>query len=403
MMMMIMLTELTKFSGKLRENGIPISIRSTQNACKVIPLIKDRNKCLKEALACVYIKDQNQREKFDELYTSFFEGKKEKKDQTNKDKTKKSKNQVKNRSNQRTEFSSKFKTYPNVKTTDSNDYRMDMISDQISNEIKQEYIDTMMEGSGKNTNNEESNLLQNNLMTLNTPNPQLIELCRQLGRKIANKRVNRYKQSKKFKPDIRRTIRKNLIHGGTLLEIVKSKPKIKKQDYYFLSDVSVSCDWISIWFFCMVYVAQNTFSKTNVFEFDNKTTNITQSLNEQSLIEAFTKVLNIRYENQMINGKSNMNTAFDSFIYQTNLNNKSYVLILSDCRDWAGPKYKDKPLSADKVKIISERTKRVLILNPEPKNKWNVGDSCVSDYENAGAEIFEVSNLNQLADVISEI
>jgi len=50
-----------------------------------------------------------------------------------------------------------------------------------------------------------------------------------------------------------------------------------------------------------------------------------------------------------------------------------------------------------------KKSKRVLILNPEEKKKWNVADSCVSYYEDVGAELFEVSNLEQLADLIIEI
>lgn len=105
----------------------------------------------------------------------------------------------------------------------------------------------------------------------------------------------------------------------------------------------------------------------------------------------------------LIQGKSNMHTAFQSFLNQANINHKSYVLILSDCRDWAGPKYEREPLSADFIGNMSRKAKRVLILNPEPKIKWNAADSCVSYYEDAGAEAFEVSNLEQLADLISEI
>ena len=65
-----MLKEMAKFSGKLRENGIPASIRSTKMACQAIPLIEDNNGDIKEALACIYLKDQRQRKKFDEIYGS---------------------------------------------------------------------------------------------------------------------------------------------------------------------------------------------------------------------------------------------------------------------------------------------------------------------------------------------
>jgi len=50
-----------------------------------------------------------------------------------------------------------------------------------------------------------------------------------------------------------------------------------------------------------------------------------------------------------------------------------------------------------------KKSKRVLILNPEPEIKWNAADSCVSYYEDVGAEVFEVSDLEQLANLISEI
>jgi uncharacterized protein with von Willebrand factor type A (vWA) domain len=165
----------------------------------------------------------------------------------------------------------------------------------------------------------------------------------------------------------------------------------------------VSCDWISIWFFCMIYAAQNSFNRARAFEFDNKTAEISTALQELNIVDAFIKVLNIRRMNSMIQGKSNMYTAFQSFLNQANINHKSYVLILSDCRDWAGPKYEREPLSADFIGNMSRKAKRVLILNPEPKIKWNAADSCVSYYEDAGAEAFEVSNLEQLADLISEI
>ena len=192
-------------------------------------------------------------------------------------------------------------------------------------------------------------------------------------------------------------------HGGTLLELLKSKPKIKKHNHYFLSDVSVSCDWISIWFFCMVYTAQNSFNRTRVFEFDNKSVEITPALFERELTDAFIKVLKIRHKNSMIHGKSNMFTAFTDFEKYANINSKSYVLILSDCRDWAGPKEEGIRKSAELIENIAKKSKRLLILNPEEKKKWNVADSCVKDYENAGAELFEVRNLEQLADLIIEI
>lgn len=382
-----MINEIVKFSGMLRENGIPASIRSTKIACKAAPLIENNGGNLQEALACIYLKDQRQRKKFNELYKLFFEEKGKNEEQ----KLPKG-------------FIDKSKFIKKYNVSISTRRVSDFDSGDKAQQYKIDYIKNTLNDINDNANMEgNSELLKSNIRTLNTLQPELIDLCQKLGRKIATKRVRRYKMAKKQKPDIRRSIRKNMKHGGTLLELVKSKPKIKKQNHYFLSDVSVSCDWISIWFFCMVYAAQNSFNRARAFEFDNKTAEISSALEEINVIDAFIKVLEIRQNNSMIRGKSNMFTAFEGFLKQANLNSKSYVLILSDCRDWAGPKEEGIPKSAELIENMVKKSKRVLILNPEPKNKWNVADSRVSYYEKVGAEVFEVGDLKQLADLISEI
>ncbi len=377
--------EIVRFSGVLRENGIPASIRSTQTACDAASLVKGQGVDLRETLACIYLKDQRQRKKFNECYDVFFENKGKKA----------------NLPSSKQEERDKFIRKLNISVTKQNKASFNY-NDNF--QYKLDYIKNTLNDANDDADHEgNAELITSNIHTLNTLQPELIDLCQKLGRKIATRRARRYKQSKKQKPDIRRTIRKNMKHGGSLLELVKSKPKIKKQNHFFLSDVSVSCDWISIWFFCMIYAAQNSFNRARAFEFDNKTAEISTALQELNIVDAFIKVLDIRKKNSMIQGKSNMYTAFQSFLNQANINHKSYVLILSDCRDWAGPKYEREPLSADFISSMSRKAKRVLILNPEPKIKWNAADSCISYYEDAGAEAFEVSNLEQLADLISEI
>lgn len=377
--------DIVKFSGILRENGIPASIRSTQTAYQAVKLVKDYGLDLRETLASIYLKDQRQRKKFNECYDLLFENKGKKADLPSSER----------------EDRAKFISKLNISVTKKNKADFNYNSNI---QYKMDYIQNTLNDWNDNADHEgNSKLIKSNIHTLNTLQPELIDLCQKLGRKIATKRVRRYKQAKKQKPDIRRTIRKNLKHGGSLLELVKSKPKIKKQNHYFLSDVSISCDWISIWFFCMIYAAQNSFNRARVFEFDNKTVEISSALQELNIVDAFIKVLDIRRTNSMIQGKSNMYTAFDGFLNQANLNHRSYVMIMSDCRDWAGPKYEREPLSADLISKMKRKAKRVLVLNPESKIKWNAADSCVSYYEDAGAESFEVSNLEQLADLISEI
>ena len=68
-----------------------------------------------------------------------------------------------------------------------------------------------------------------------------------------------------------------------------------------------------------------------------------------------------------------------------------------------GPKISEKPRSAELIHEMVDKSKRVLILNPESKIQWNKFGSCVSYYEDEGAEVFSVQNLERLANLISEI
>jgi uncharacterized protein with von Willebrand factor type A (vWA) domain len=52
---------------------------------------------------------------------------------------------------------------------------------------------------------------------------------------------------------------------------------------------------------------------------------------------------------------------------------------------------------------MSSMAKKVVILNPEDKKKWDVVDSCVSLYRGAGAQVYEVSTLNQLAEFVADM
>ncbi len=134
-----------------------------------------------------------------------------------------------------------------------------------------------------------------------------------MGKKIAMVRSRRQRQARIMRPDIRRTIRKNLQYGGALIDLLQSKPKIKKNHHFFLNDVSGSCDWISNWFFCLVYAAQNSFRRVRVFDYDNKSVETTVAMDEPNMMDAFIKVRDIRQKNLMIHGTSNMYQAFESF------------------------------------------------------------------------------------------
>lgn len=380
--------KIVTFSGLLREKGIPVSIRSTHTGTRVSNLISEEDPLFKEALAAVYVKEQKQRESFNQLFDEFFGGFTADADDEGED-------GISSSQNKNVWSKSKQKWTISHQEDDSADTKAPEIS---SNEFN---YHPPLENNQKTP--DESELLSRDINTLNSFEPELFLLCQKMGKKIAMVRSRRQRQAKIMRPDVRRTIRKNLQNGGALIDLVKSKPRIKKNHHFFLNDVSGSCDWISNWFFCLIYAAQNSFRRVRVFDFDHRTKETTIAMTEPSMMDAFIKVRDIRHKNLMIHGTSNMYQAFESFLDSVQLNRRSTLMILTDCRDWAGPKVDGIPESAHLVEKMNRKCHKVMIFNPEDKKKWDVVDSCVSHYRDAGAEIHEVRNLNQLAQLVRDI
>jgi len=382
--------KIVAFSGTLREKGIPVSIRSTHAGKEVSKLIDEEDPLFKSALAAVYVKEQRQRESFNQVFDEFFEG------------------VVADGEEEGDEGTSSKASNKNVWSKSSQKWVITNQEDDNS-EVKAPEIHSSefnyhppLEDYKEETPSD-SELLRRDINTLNSFEPELFLLCQKMGKKIALVRSRRQRQAKIMRPDVRRTIRKNLQNGGALIDLVKSKPRIKKNQHFFLNDVSGSCDWISNWFFCLLYAAQNSFRRVRVFDFDNRCVETTSAMAEPDMMEAFIKVRDILHKNLMVHGTSNMYQAFESFLGKAQLNHRSTLMILTDCRDWAGPKAEGIPQSADLVEKMSRKCRKVMILNPEERKKWDVVDSCVSHYRDAGAEIHEVRNLNQLALLVRDL
>ena len=384
-----MIKKIAELSADLREQGLPVSIRSTQSAVQIYKTLGETDRqLLKTALMAVYVKDKYDIPKFNKVFEKIFktEFEKEVDKQLERSKSyrgrgpKSNKYIIKKQNN----------TYQKINKQKMKNEQLKMLSGQpLLDEVKQ------LERDGE--------LLNKDLTKLNRFDPRMLEICQRLGKRIANKRSRRKIRSSSHKIDMRRTMRANLKYGGVPMELVKAKPRPHKNEHLFLNDISGSCEWISSWFFMLMFSAQTAFKRSRTFEFDNKVIETTKALKEEYLIDSFVKVRDLRVKNMMVHGTSDMYSAFKQFQEKANISNKSYIIILSDCRDWAGPKVHGKPASVELIEEMARDAKKLIILNPEERKKWDIVDSCVSLYEEAGAQVFEVNTLNQLAHFVEQM
>lgn len=370
--------EIITLSNFLRNEGMIISIRSTITASWIWENYNEHTSSseMKEALKCIYVKNKEDIPKFNQIYNQLFEKTGKKKKNNSKQQTRKDKN--------KNEISEVQSSNTNSTQQQKNNENRELIEKRKSKKIIND------------------KLSQNSILTLDESDRRIFDICQRLSRKIANQRSKRKKRYNSHNINMTHTIRQNLKNGGHLIKLIHQKPPLRKTKQIFLCDISGSCQWVSAWFFAIIYGCYKTFDKIKVYDFDNKTIDVTNTLTQDF---SSTHQINISHQSLGIRayGQSDMTASFKEFLNKAELNNHTDVIILTDCRDWNG-KYEDGVLESAKIlHQIVVKSRKVLILNPEKKIRWNNPTSYVSEYEHAGAKIYETCTLNQFANVISKL
>jgi uncharacterized protein with von Willebrand factor type A (vWA) domain len=240
-------------------------------------------------------------------------------------------------------------------------------------------------------------------LTIANVKEQLIEI----GRILASRERRRRERAKKGRLDFRRTFRKNLTNNGIPIELVQKQKRIHDPEIVILNDVSGSTRWVADWFFVITYAARDVFRKVRIFEFDNTMVEVTEALERKTIDRALderSKCWGKTLRKRRIH--SDYQTSLEDFFHLTKyrpINRRTTVLILGDCRDNEGMWTTNNPISANLIRKISILGKRVLILNPENENQWNTGDSVVTHYQRAGADVYHVATLKDLIDFVFAI
>ncbi len=358
---------------------MPISIRSTIIADVVLKNLSN-NMTYDEfylSLKAIYVKDNDDNDKFDRAFNKVF-----KKIETKKEQTEEEDNQ-------------------NSHEESSYNPMNEVIPEQNLEQLQQLY-DLMMK-DGLKQNSDYKKMLDGSLILLDSWDPRVFELCRRLSKKIANQRSKRRKKYNSHHINMSKTIRSNLKNGGHFIKICYDKPPKKKSKHVFLCDVSGSCEWITSWFFLLLYGCKRTFNKVKIYDFDNEVTDVTEVLE----VESYKSVgeINVAQRAKGIRcyGQSDMAKAFKEFLDMAEINSRTDIIILTDCRDWKGKYINGILESASLIKTMLSKANRVIILNPEKKIRWNNTTSYVKEYEKAGAEVFEVSSLHKFEEVITQL
>jgi hypothetical protein len=225
-----------------------------------------------------------------------------------------------------------------------------------------------------------------------------IERTRALVRTIARRLRERYSKPRKRKNrgrlDTRKTIRRNAGWGGIPFITVWKQKKIDKPRIVALCDVSGSVARVVEFLLLFLYSLNEAVQDIRTFAFAGRLIEVSDMLNENRIEPAMQEVLKtIGF------GSSDYGTSLVDFEenFIDSITNRTTVIILGDGRT------NNLDPRTDILRRISERSKRVIWLNPEQRFSWGIGDSEMPRYEPYCTLARPCATVQQLERVVTDI
>lgn len=197
--------------------------------------------------------------------------------------------------------------------------------------------------------------------------------------------------------DSRRTIRKSLQYGGVPMEVVLRHRRPVKPKLVTICDVSDSVGYASRFMLQLVWSLQECFSRVRSYVFVADLAEVTQAFKRYPLERAIEWAL--REAPVDYHGQSDFGCAFSRFAGAEleGVDSKTTVLVLGDARN----NYNDPQECA--LRLIRERAKGVIWLNPQSQREWGLADSVMPLYARSCDLVRECRTVRQLAEAIESL
>ena len=218
---------------------------------------------------------------------------------------------------------------------------------------------------------------------------------RRLAATLRTRVALRMKRARNGFLDVKSTLRANLKNGSVPFDI-RHRDHALKPRIVLLCDISTSMRYCSELMLSLLGEVQDQISKTHAFAFIDHLEYITPLYVDYRPGEAIGKILR-----KMPSGHYNTDLGyslknFTEAFFDT-IDSRTTFLIVGDGRN----NFNDPRL--DLFRNITRRSRYTLWFNPEPLALWGSGDSDILKYQPHCNQIFQVSNLSQLAAAIDRM
>jgi uncharacterized protein with von Willebrand factor type A (vWA) domain len=226
---------------------------------------------------------------------------------------------------------------------------------------------------------------------------QMKAVVARLARKIKDALALRQRQEQRGRLDTRRTIRKSLQYGGVPMEVFLKRRHRERPKLITVCDVSDSVRNASRFMLQLVWSLQECFSRVRSFVFVSEIAEVTQAFNAypvERAIEWALKGAPVDYH-----CRSDFGYAFSRFANTEldTLDRRTTIIVLGDARN----NYNDPQAWA--LRLIRERVKGIIWLNPEGQWGWGIGDSVMPMYAPACDMVRECRTIAQIGEVVDNL
>jgi uncharacterized protein len=190
--------------------------------------------------------------------------------------------------------------------------------------------------------------------------PELERLSIRLLKRMSLRLSRRLKNMKqRGRLDLRRTIRRNISHGGDLIDLSYRARKIQPNRLVVLLDISGSMNAYSLFFLHFAYALQRHFARMNTFLFSTQLTEITPSLRSRRLEPA---MQSLAQQAAGWSGGTKIGESLREFVLHHSrrmLARDTVVVVLSDGWDTGPPE-----VLAEQLQAVRRRARTIIWLNP---------------------------------------
>jgi hypothetical protein len=219
-------------------------------------------------------------------------------------------------------------------------------------------------------------------------------LVRQMAKKLAARYAKTRRRRLRGQLDTRRTLRRNMGWGGIPFITVWKQKRIEKPRVMVLCDVSGSVAAMAQFLLMFMYAINEALSDIRSFAFAGSLIEVSDILEKEPVEQAITRIMSL-----IGFGSSNYGNSFADFEdgWMRHVTNKTTVIILGDARgNRTDPR-------TEVVARLSQRSKRIIWLNPEYRSAWGTGDSDMYRYAPFCNLVTVCNTLRHLERVIGDI